>query len=137
MQKEEIHEKTRLNLEKKREHLQGFIDRFGAKASKATQAQSKQKLLSRIPVLENLKDLYQLDFEFTEANFPGKKMLEVENLSFSYNSVAMHPLIEHLTLSIEKGERIAIIGKNGRGKSTILRLLAGGACSKQRVIKKL
>ena len=52
-------------------------------------------------------------------------MLEVTDLSFSYNSVTMHPLIEHLTLCIEKGERIAIIGKNGRGKSTILRLLAG------------
>ena len=125
MQKEEIHEKTRVNLEKKREHLQGFIDRFGAKASKAVQAQSKQKMLSRIPVLENLKNLYQLDFQFNQANFPGKKMLDVENLSFSYNSIAMHPLIEHLSLSVEKGERIAIIGKNGRGKSTILRLLAG------------
>lgn len=125
MQREEIHEKTRQNLEKKREHLQGFIDRFGAKASKATQAESKRKMLDRIPVLENLKSLYQLDFEFNQAPFPGRKMLEVEDLSFSYNSVTMHPLIQHLSLSIEKGERIAIIGKNGRGKSTILRLLAG------------
>ncbi len=121
MQKEEIHEKTRLNLEKKREHLQDFITRFGAKASKATQAQSKQKMLSRIPVLENLKNLYHLDFQFNEANFPGKKMLEVNDLSFAYTD----PLIEHLSLAIEKGERIAIIGKNGRGKSTILRLIAG------------
>ena len=125
MQKEEIHEKTRLNLEKKRELLQGFITRFGAKASKATQAQSKQKMLSRIPVLENLKNLYHLDFQFNEANFPGKKMLEVHDLSFSYNSDTLTPLIEHFSLSIEKGERIAIIGKNGRGKSTLLRLLAG------------
>lgn len=125
MQKEIIHEKTRQNLEKKREHLQGFIDRFGAKASKATQAQSKQKLLGRIPVLENLKDLYQLDFEFKMANFPGKKMLEVNDISFSYDNNSEHPLIKKLSLSIEKGERIAIIGKNGRGKSTILRLLAG------------
>lgn len=125
MQKEEIHEKTRVNLEKKREHLQEFITRFGAKASKATQAQSKQKLLSRIPVLENLKTLYQLDFQFNEANFPGKKMLEANDLSFSYGGATTKPLIQHLSLSIEKGERIAIIGKNGRGKSTILRLLAG------------
>lgn len=125
MQKEIIHEKTRQNLEKKREHLQGFIDRFGAKASKATQAQSKQKLLGRIPVLENLKDLYQLEFQFNEANFPGKKMLEVNNVSFSYLPDAPQPLIKNLSLAIEKGERIAIIGKNGRGKSTILRILAG------------
>ena len=125
MQQEEIHEKTRQNLEKKREHLQGFINRFGATASKATQAQSKQKMLSRIPVLENLKNLYHLDFLFNEANFPGKKMLEAEHISFSYDPLALTPLIKNFSLSIEKGERIAIIGKNGRGKSTILRLLAG------------
>ncbi len=125
MQQEEIHEKTRQNLEKKREHLQGFIDRFGAKASKATQAQSKQKMLSRIPVLENLKNLYHLDFSFNEAFFPGKKMLEAHKLSFSYRPQPGRHLIERLTLEVEKGERIAIIGKNGRGKSTILRLLAG------------
>lgn len=136
MQREEIHEKTRQNLEKKREQLQGFITRFGAKASKATQAQSKQKLLSRIPVLENLKNLYQLDFQFNEASFPGKKMLEATDLSFSYNSVTMHPLIEHLSLSVEKGERIAIIGKNGRGKSTILRLLAGELAPNKGVFKR-
>ena len=125
MQKEEIHEKTRLNLSKKRDHLQGFIERFGAKASKATQAQSKQKQLSRIPVLENLKNLYQLDFQFNEAFFPGRKMLEAHDVSFSYDLNAKKPLIEKFSLSIEKGERIAIIGKNGRGKSTLLRLLAG------------
>lgn len=125
MQQEEIYEKTRQNLEKKRDHLQGFIDRFGAKASKATQAQSKQKMLSRIPVLENLKNLYHLDFQFNESPFPGKKMLEASDISFSYDPLAEHPLIEDFSLSVEKGERIAIIGKNGRGKSTILRLLAG------------
>lgn len=125
MQQEEIHEKTRINLEKKRDHLQGFIDRFGAKASKATQAQSKQKLLNRIPVMESLKSLYNLDFEFTQANFPGRKMLEAEHLSFAYDPTAPKPLIEKFSLNIEKGERIAIIGKNGRGKSTILRLLSG------------
>lgn len=120
---EEIHEKTRQNLEKKREHLQGFIDRFGAKASKATQAQSKQKMLSRIPVLESLKNLYHLDFQFNGASFPGKKMLDAHQVSFSYVPEA-HPLIKNCSLTIEKGDRIAIIGKNGRGKSTLLRLLA-------------
>lgn len=125
MQKEEIHEKTRLNLEKKREHLQGFIDRFGAKASKATQAGSKQKMLNRIPVLENLKNLFHLDFAFNEAYFPGKKMLDAHDLGFSYLPPPEKPLIEKFSLALEKGERVAIIGKNGRGKSTLLRLLAG------------
>ena len=122
---EEIHGNTVKKLEKQRKHLQSFIDRFGAKASKAAQAGSKQKLLDRVPVLENLKNLYQLDFEFNEANFPGKKMLEVNKVCFSYHQNDSKPLIQNLSLEVEKGERIAIIGKNGRGKSTILRLLAG------------
>ncbi len=125
MQKEEIYEKTRQSLEKKRDHLQGFIERFGAKASKATQAASKQKALNRIPVLENLKNLYQLDFQFNEAAFYSEKMLEASNLSFSYAPTTLPPLIENFSLTVEKGERIAIIGKNGRGKSTLLKLLAG------------
>lgn len=135
MQQEEIHEKTRRNLEKKRDNLQGFIDRFGAKASKATQAASKQKALERIPVLENLKNLYQLDFQFNEANFYGKKMLEVNDVSFSYVNPEQ-PLIEDFSLSVEKGERIAIIGKNGRGKSTLLRLLAGDLAANAGSIKR-
>jgi len=136
MQQEEIHEKTRQNLEKKRDHLQGFIDRFGAKASKATQAASKQKALSRIPVLENLKNLYHLDFQFNEAKFFSKKMLEVSEVSFSYNKNVAEPLIENFSLSVEKGERIAIIGKNGRGKSTLLRLLAGDLAPNTGTIKR-
>jgi len=136
MQKEEIHEKTRQNLEKKRDHLQGFIDRFGAKASKATQAASKQKALGRIPVLENLKNLYHLDFQFNEADFYSKKMLDANEVFFSYRPNSEQSLIENFSLAIEKGERIAIIGKNGRGKSTLLRLLAGDLAAHQGLIKR-
>jgi len=116
---EEVYEKTRLNAEKKRAHAQSYVDRFGAKASKAAQAQSRKKMIERIPVLEQLKDLAQLSFSFHEAPFPGKKMLEGEALAFSYTR---EPLLHDISLMVEKGERIAIIGKNGRGKSTLLRL---------------
>lgn len=129
---EEIHEKTRVNLEKKRAHAQNFIDRFGAKATKAAQAQSRQKMLSRIPVLEKLKSIHHLDFQFREAFFPGKKMLDIQDISFSYQE---DPLIEHLSLTLEKGERMAIVGKNGRGKSTLLRLLAKDLAPKKGVAK--
>lgn len=118
---EEIHERTRQNLEKKKAHLQQFVDRFGAKASKATQAQSKKKLIESIPSLDKLKEIHQLDFSFRESPFPGKQMIQVDSLHFAYDE----PLIENVQLSIEKGERIAFIGKNGRGKSTLLKLLAG------------
>lgn len=121
MLEEEVHEKTRQNLDKKRSQAQDFIDRFGAKASKATQAQSKQKMLSRIPVLEKLMKLNHLDFAFHTAPFPGKKMIDASHVFFSYSE---DPLIQNFTLEIEKGEKIAIVGKNGRGKSTLLKVLA-------------
>ncbi len=123
VQEEEVYERTRANLEKKKAHLQSFVERFGAKASKAAQAQSKQKMLSRIPALEQLKALYDLNFNFHERPFPGKKMLEVKEIAFAYHDDK--PIIHDLSLVIEKGERIAIIGKNGYGKSTLLRLIAG------------
>jgi len=122
IQEEEIHEKTRLNLEKKRAHVQAFIDRFGAKATKAAQAQSRAKLIGRIPTLEKLMALENLSFQFKEIPFLGHKMADLNEIDFSYTD---SPLIQNLSLSIERQERIAIIGKNGRGKSTILRLLAG------------
>lgn len=117
---EETHESTRINLEKKKAHLQSFIDRFGAKATKAAQAQSRQKIIEKMPTLEKLKALHNLDFSFHEVPFMGRKMLEASHLQFSYD----RPLIEDFSLMIERGERIAIIGKNGFGKSTLLKLLA-------------
>jgi len=120
LQEEEVHEKTRLKVEKKVAHLQSFVDRFGASASTAGLAQSKKKMIEREPVLEKLNQLSHLSFSFNEAPFPGKKMLDARHLKFSYDE---NPLIEDFSIEIEKGERIAIIGKNGRGKSTLLRLL--------------
>ncbi len=121
-EKEEMHETTRKNLEKKKAHLQSFVDRFGAKATKAGQAQARVKMIEKLPDLEKLKSLHHLDFSFNEAPFPGKKMLEASHIRFSYDP--NETLIEDFSLAIEKGDRIAIIGKNGYGKSTLLSLLA-------------
>lgn len=118
---EEVHEKTRSNLEKKRAHAQSFVDRFGAKATKAAQAASRKKMIQRIPVLERLKEIENLEFHFNEAPFVAKKMMTVHEVSFNYPQSPQ--LIDSLFLEIEKGERVAIVGKNGRGKSTILRLI--------------
>ncbi len=121
-QEEETHEQARQTLEKKKAHMQSFIDRFGAKATKATQAQARQKMIDRLPDLEKLKNLRQLDFSFREVPFNGKKMVDASHLQFSYEPTK--PLIEDFSLTIEKGDRIAIIGKNGYGKSTLLKLLS-------------
>lgn len=117
---EEIHEKTRIKMDKKRAHAESFVERFGAKAAKAAQAQSRVKMLAREPALEKLNELSSLSFAFNTAPFPGDKMLSAENLSFSYTD---DPLIQDVSLTIKKRERIAIIGKNGRGKSTLLRII--------------
>lgn len=119
---EERHELTRQNLEKKRAHMQSFIDRFGAKATKAAQAQARQKMIDKMPALEKLKNLYNLDFAFNQVPFMGKKMVDASHLQFSYDKA--DSLIEDFSLVIEKGDRIAIIGKNGYGKSTLLKLLS-------------
>jgi ATP-binding cassette subfamily F protein 3 len=118
---EEMHEKMRIKTDKKRAHMESFVERFGAKASKASQAESRKKMLDREPVLEKLSSLFALSFSFKEAPFPGQRMLLASNLEFGYTS----PLIKNVSLEVHKKERIAIIGKNGRGKSTLLRLLAG------------
>jgi ATP-binding cassette subfamily F protein 3 len=118
---EELYEKNRLNQQKKAEHLQEFVDRFKAKATKAKQAQSRLKVLEKMPVLEKLNALENLSFSFHDAPIASKLLVSLENISFSYEQEK--PLITDFNLEIQKGEIIAIIGKNGFGKSTLLKLI--------------
>jgi ATP-binding cassette subfamily F protein 3 len=122
VEQERLHEKTRQNLEKKRKHLTDYIERFGVKASKASQAQSKAKALEKIPAIAELAALEDLSLTFPYLPFAGKKIVELTDIFFSYSS---SPLIQNISLCIEKGQKIAIIGKNGLGKSTLLRIIAG------------
>jgi ATP-binding cassette, subfamily F, member 3 len=119
---EDMYEKTRVNSEKKRKDLEAFVARFKAKASKATQAQSRMKLLEKMPELDALAMISTLDFEFNHKECPGKTLMEVKDISFGYTQ---ENLIENISFPILKGDKIAIIGKNGKGKSTLLNLLAG------------
>ena len=118
---EEMYEKTRQNSEKKRKDLEEFVARFKAKASKATQAQSRMKLLEKMPELDALAMVSTLDFEFNHKECPGKTLMEVKDISFGYTE---ENLLESVTFPIIRGDKIAIIGKNGKGKSTLLNLLA-------------
>lgn len=119
---EEIYEKTRQNSERKRKDLEDFVNRFRAKATKAAQAQSRLKLLEKMPELEALSMMANLDFEFNHQECPGKVLMEAKDISFGYTD---QQLITHLSFPILRGDKIAIIGKNGKGKSTLLNLLAG------------
>lgn len=123
LMEEEIYEKTRLNDEKKRREVEAFINRFRAQANKASAVQSRIKALARHERLEKLEAIKTLDFMFRSAPFEAKWLLTVENLSFAYKKGPK--LIDNLSFAIGKNDRIGVIGKNGKGKTTLLNLLAG------------
>jgi ATP-binding cassette subfamily F protein 3 len=122
IQEEEVYEKTRANDEKKRQQTEQFISRFRAQATKARAVQSRIKALERHQHLDRLEDIRTLDFQFRAAPFEAKWLLQAEDLGFSYGDGPR--LIDGLSLSVAKQDRIAIIGKNGKGKTTLLNLLA-------------
>jgi ATP-binding cassette subfamily F protein 3 len=120
---EEIYEKTRINQEKQRQKTQEWIDSFKAKASFASRAQSKVKMLQKQEVNERLEDINDLDFTFNCKPFNSKEnLLEIEQLAFGYHENKR--LINDLSFRVASGEKIAVIGKNGKGKSTLLKLIA-------------
>jgi len=120
---EETFERTRAKDEKQRKEMEEFIARFKAKASLAGMAQSRVKALNRMTELSKLDKIRNLEFSFTEADFPAKVVLNAENVSFAYPG--KDKLIEHFSLTIAKEDRVCIIGKNGKGKTTLLKLLSG------------
>ena len=120
---EELHEKTRINEERKLKQEMRFVEKFRAKARRASQAQSRLKQIQKRSQLDKLEEIQTLDFSFTPAPFNGKWIAELEETTFAYEEG--ENLFENLVMTIEAGDRIGIIGPNGRGKSTLLRAIAG------------
>ncbi|MSR40209.1 MAG: ATP-binding cassette domain-containing protein [Planctomycetes bacterium] len=103
-------------------HLQAFADRFKAKASKASQAQSKLKQIERMDKIEApVADDKKVGFRFPQPARSGQRVIWLENLHFAYGENVVYRGAE---LEVERGERIVLIGPNGAGKSTLLKLLA-------------
>ncbi len=123
LQEEEIYEKTRINDAKKRKEVEEFINRFRVQANKAKAVQSRIKALGKKEKLDKLSEIKALDFEFNSRTFTGKRLLEAQDVTFAFGPESA-PLIKDFSISIEKNDRIAIIGKNGKGKSTLLNLLS-------------
>ena len=120
---EQLARKAKANVER-REQLERFIEKNRAKATKAKQAKSKQKLLDRMEKIEgprNGKKNIELDLG-GETSRAGRVVLEMEGVSYGYGD---EPLLEDLELVIERKERVALLGPNGAGKSTIMRLATG------------
>ncbi len=109
------------NQEKKIEAMQTFVDRFGAKASKATQAASRQKMIDRIERVE-IKDsnIATPHFNFQQKKPSGKSIIKVDNLHKKYDE---RILLKDVSYTIQRGDKCAIIGPNGIGKSTLLKIL--------------
>ncbi|HUI46499.1 MAG TPA: ATP-binding cassette domain-containing protein [Nitrospirota bacterium] len=120
---EEIYEKTRQNDEKKRKEVEQFINRFRAQATKASAVQSRVKALARHEKLDKLEEIKSLDFKFRSAPFEAKWLMTVENLTFGFSQDSPK-LIDALSFAVGKKDRIGVIGKNGKGKTTLLNLLA-------------
>ncbi|MBT3923708.1 MAG: ABC-F family ATP-binding cassette domain-containing protein [Nitrospina sp.] len=125
IQEEETYEQTRKNLENKRKEMQSLIDRFRAKASKATMAQSRLKMMEKMGTMEKLDTEKNLGFRFNHLSCPGKTIMNIEQISFSYDGNPENNIFSDISFSIGKKDRIGIIGANGKGKSTLLNCLAG------------
>ena len=100
-----------------------FIERFKAKASKAAAAQSAMKRLDKIDRIENVEmERPDMRIQFRIDRPPGKVLVQLKDLTKSFGD---NVIIEHTEAEIERGDKIALIGANGKGKSTVLRIVAG------------
>ncbi len=103
-------------------HLQKFIDRFRAKASKARQAQSRVKALERLEIVSAVQQESVFQFHFKKPEKCPNPLLRLEDASIAYGDKLV---LDHLNLSIAPSDRIALLGPNGAGKSSLIKLLAG------------
>ena len=104
-----------------RAHIQSFIDRFRYKASKARQAQSRIKALARLPQIETVIEDAPTRFDFPEPARIAPPILALDRVAVGYDGT---PVLRHLSLAIDMDDRIALLGANGNGKSTLAKLLA-------------
>ncbi|MCG8564760.1 MAG: ABC-F family ATP-binding cassette domain-containing protein [Desulfobacterales bacterium] len=123
-QDEEVYEKTRQNEAKKRKEIETFITRFRAKARLANMVQSRVKTLEKTQVKDKLQEIRNMEFSFNDLPFAGKQLMQVEDLSFGYDP--SRPLINDLSFTVYPQDRIGVIGQNGKGKTTLLKLLSKG-----------
>lgn len=105
-----------------RAHMQSFVDRFRAKATKARQAQARLKALEKLPQIDSVIEDTPTRFAFPEPTQLPPPMMNLERVTVGYDGRAV---LQGLSLRLDMDDRIALLGQNGRGKSTFAKLLAG------------
>ncbi|WP_430418802.1 ABC-F family ATP-binding cassette domain-containing protein [Phenylobacterium sp.] len=118
-----LQEATRVKVEAHRAHLQSFVDRFRAKASKATQAQSRLKMIAKLPPVSAVIEERVTPFSLPSPERPlAPPLLRLEDASVGYGGA---PILKKLNLRLDIDDRIGLLGVNGAGKSTFAKLVAG------------
>ena len=121
--REEIQQNAYENQQQKIRQTERFIERFKAKATKARQVQSRVKALERMDKIEEVvDDTAAVNFRFRFNQQPGRFIINLKDISKSYGSLQ---ILKNTSVAIERGDKIALIGANGKGKSTLLRIIAG------------
>ena len=108
--------------QRERAHLQQFVDRFRAQATKARQAQSRIKALERMVDIAPIRAASPISFEFREPKKLPQPLLVLDDVAAGYGE---RHVLDHIKLNLSPGDRIALLGANGAGKSTMIKLLAG------------
>lgn len=122
-QRVEIQQRAFENQQDYIKQQEKFIERFKAKASKAAQAQSIQKRLDKLDVIEDVKiERPNIRINFSVDKTPGKVLVDLKGVGKSFPNVQ---ILDNAFAEIERGDKIALIGANGKGKSTLLRIVAG------------
>lgn len=101
---------------------QRFIDRFGAKATKATAVHSREKAIAKIERIDRTRKESEVHFELNASGRTERDVLMVKHLGHAYDE---EPVLLDVSLHVERGQKVALIGPNGSGKSTLLRIAAG------------
>ncbi|MGI9417853.1 MAG: ABC-F family ATP-binding cassette domain-containing protein [Geminicoccaceae bacterium] len=120
-EKQVLLEKEQVKIEAKRKHMQAFVDRFRYKATKARQAQSRLKALSKLGTVNLLLDEPGIRLTFPEPDVPPPPLLTFDRVQVGYGDKVV---LDHLDLRIDPDDRIALLGANGNGKSTFAKLIA-------------